>query len=339
MADKLELTDFGSKLLYGTFSGEPVAIVSFVLGTSNEPFDRKENGAKAPVYRGQVSAITYVDVSSMIVHLQVGGDAKAIDGSDLPTGTEFKELVLYTEDKNPFAVAQLDTPIRFERGSRVTPIQLPVALERPASRVIDTLTISEHAMLPGTRLQDLPAPHDSQANALIVNDLFYAGLERPTLAFKYGVAAHRWTFSDHLLAREAVRAGAVLRVGCALEGLELGSEWHRLHTTAGVMETRHVVAADGARGPTARWAGWSESRRRRRAWSTSRPRRLSRPRVRLVATRPMMTSTTITSIRVKPRLARGARWGIRGSRSRCRRRSLRRRRCRRRRSSSRPPRP
>ncbi len=209
MADKLELTDFGSKLLYGTFSGEPVAIVSFVLGTSNEPFDRKENGAKAPVYRGQVSAITYVDVSSMIVHLQVGGDAKAIDGSDLPTGTEFKELVLYTEDKNPFAVAQLDPPIRFERGSRVTPIQLPVALERPASRVIDTLTISEHAMLPGTRLQDLPAPHDSQANALIVNDLFYAGLERPTLAFKYGVAAHRWTFSDHLLAGQYTPPAAI----------------------------------------------------------------------------------------------------------------------------------
>ena len=75
MADKIELTDFGSKLLYGSFSGEPGAIVSFVLGTSSEAHDRATNGCKAPVYRGQVSAITYVDVSSMIVHLQVGGDA------------------------------------------------------------------------------------------------------------------------------------------------------------------------------------------------------------------------------------------------------------------------
>lgn len=209
MADKIELTDFGSKLLYGSFSGEPGAIVSFVLGTSSEAHDRATNGCKAPVYRGQVSAITYVDLSSMVIHLQVPGDARALDGTDLATGTEFRELVLYTEDKNPFAVASLELPIRYERGSRVTPIQIPVTLERPVSRVIDTLTASEHALLPGTRLQDLPAPHDSTANAIIVNDLFYAGLERPTIAFKYGVAAHRWTFSDHLLAGQYTPAGTV----------------------------------------------------------------------------------------------------------------------------------
>ena len=199
MADKIELTRFGANLLYGTLTGEPVAITTFVLGTGGDAHDRETDGAQVPVYFGRVSSFTYIDDTSLTVNLSIPGDAKAIDGTDIATGTEFKELILYTVDKSPFAIAQLEAPIRFERGSRSTPIQLPIALERPASAVIDTLRISESASLPGIRLQDLPAPHDSEANALIVHDLFYAGLERPTVAFKYGVAAHRWAFSDHLL--------------------------------------------------------------------------------------------------------------------------------------------
>lgn len=114
------------------------------------------------------------------------------------------------------------------RGRRLLPFDITPAVEREFGHI---------AMYYDQYRGRLEAQRDAPAVTLVMRDAF-----------------------DHLLAREAVRAGAVLRDGCALEGLELGSEWHRLHTTAGVMETRHVVAADGARGPTARWAGWSESR-------------------------------------------------------------------------------
>ena len=61
---------------------------------------------------------------------------------------------------------------------------------------------------------------------------------------------------DHLLVRAAERAGAEIHSPCAVDGLEPRAGGVRLTTGAGPCEARFVVAADGASGRIARWAGW-----------------------------------------------------------------------------------
>jgi geranylgeranyl reductase family protein len=65
---------------------------------------------------------------------------------------------------------------------------------------------------------------------------------------------------DHLLVQEAVKLGAVLLEGQALQQLEF-AEHIALHTKTEVLQTRYVVAADGVLGPTAKLAGWKETRK------------------------------------------------------------------------------
>lgn len=62
---------------------------------------------------------------------------------------------------------------------------------------------------------------------------------------------------DARLAEAAVKAGATLVTEAPVTGLEEGDAV-RLATPAGTVRARTVVAADGAGGPTARLAGWSE---------------------------------------------------------------------------------
>ena len=65
---------------------------------------------------------------------------------------------------------------------------------------------------------------------------------------------------DHLLVQEAVKLGAVLLEGQALQQLEF-AEKISLHTQKEVLHARYVVAADGVLGPTAKLAGWKETRK------------------------------------------------------------------------------
>jgi flavin-dependent dehydrogenase len=65
---------------------------------------------------------------------------------------------------------------------------------------------------------------------------------------------------DHLLVQEAVKLGAVLFEGQALQQLEF-AERITLHTKTDVLHARYVVAADGVLGPTAKLAGWKETRK------------------------------------------------------------------------------
>ena len=65
---------------------------------------------------------------------------------------------------------------------------------------------------------------------------------------------------DHLLVQEAVKYGAVLLEGQALQQLEF-AELTAIHTQTEVIHTRYVVAADGVLGPTAKLAGWKETRK------------------------------------------------------------------------------
>jgi len=66
---------------------------------------------------------------------------------------------------------------------------------------------------------------------------------------------------DHLLVQEAVKLGAVLLEGQALQQLEFVEDRISLHTQKEVLNARYVVAADGVLGPTAKLAGWKETRK------------------------------------------------------------------------------
>ncbi len=66
---------------------------------------------------------------------------------------------------------------------------------------------------------------------------------------------------DHLLVQEAVKLGAVLLEGQALQQLDFVEDRISLHTQKEVLNARYVVAADGVLGPTAKLAGWKETRK------------------------------------------------------------------------------
>ena len=63
---------------------------------------------------------------------------------------------------------------------------------------------------------------------------------------------------DLALAEAARAAGAVLQAPCTLERVGLAPDHVQLETSRGPFRARFLVAADGATGPTARAAGWTE---------------------------------------------------------------------------------
>jgi geranylgeranyl reductase family protein len=70
---------------------------------------------------------------------------------------------------------------------------------------------------------------------------------------------------DQRLADAAVQAGAQLRDACGVRGGVAETQGVRLDTEAGVVYAGQVIAADGALGETARWAGWDGDDGRRLA--------------------------------------------------------------------------
>src|SRR5262249_13098916 len=63
---------------------------------------------------------------------------------------------------------------------------------------------------------------------------------------------------DLALVEAARDAGAVIRARCGVERVGLAPDHVRLETSRGPFRARFLIAADGATGPTARAAGWSE---------------------------------------------------------------------------------
>ncbi|HEY7142423.1 MAG TPA: NAD(P)/FAD-dependent oxidoreductase [Methylomirabilota bacterium] len=63
---------------------------------------------------------------------------------------------------------------------------------------------------------------------------------------------------DLALAEAARAAGAALRAPCTLARVELTPDHLQLETSGGPLRARFLIAADGATGPTARAAGWTE---------------------------------------------------------------------------------
>lgn len=66
---------------------------------------------------------------------------------------------------------------------------------------------------------------------------------------------------DQLIIMEAVNSGALLLERHVLQKLDFHEENIILHTDQQILKTKYVVAADGALGPTAKLAGWPETRK------------------------------------------------------------------------------
>jgi geranylgeranyl reductase family protein len=67
---------------------------------------------------------------------------------------------------------------------------------------------------------------------------------------------------DHFLIQQAQKQGAELRESTEVMGIEFkGSHW-QVNTANGPVEGRYLIAADGAKGPMAKWLGFKERKRR-----------------------------------------------------------------------------
>ncbi|NHC33714.1 geranylgeranyl reductase family protein [Scytonema millei] len=67
---------------------------------------------------------------------------------------------------------------------------------------------------------------------------------------------------DHFLVQQAQKQGAELRDSTEVTGIEFkGDRWY-VKTANQVFEGRYLIAADGAKGPMAKWLGFKERKRR-----------------------------------------------------------------------------
>lgn len=66
---------------------------------------------------------------------------------------------------------------------------------------------------------------------------------------------------DHFLVKQAVARGAVLKEGLAARGLRFEEGAWTVVTDEGPLRARYLIAADGAKGPTAKWLGFSDRKR------------------------------------------------------------------------------
>ncbi len=63
---------------------------------------------------------------------------------------------------------------------------------------------------------------------------------------------------DHFLMQQAQKQGAELRDSAAVTGIAFQSDHWVVKTAAGPMEGRYLIAADGAKGPMAKWLGFKD---------------------------------------------------------------------------------
>ncbi|MBD3880657.1 geranylgeranyl reductase family protein [Phormidium tenue FACHB-886] len=67
---------------------------------------------------------------------------------------------------------------------------------------------------------------------------------------------------DHFLVQQAQKQGAELKDSTEVLGIEFKSDRWQVNTAHGALEGRYLIAADGAKGPMAKWLGFSDRKRR-----------------------------------------------------------------------------
>lgn len=66
---------------------------------------------------------------------------------------------------------------------------------------------------------------------------------------------------DHFLVQQAQKQGAELRENTAVTGIEFKSDRWRVNTSQEPVEGRYLIAADGSKGPMAKWLGFKRRKR------------------------------------------------------------------------------
>jgi geranylgeranyl reductase family protein len=66
---------------------------------------------------------------------------------------------------------------------------------------------------------------------------------------------------DHFLIQQAQRQGAELRDSTEVTGIEFKGDHWQVNTASGPVEGKYLIAADGAKGPMAKWLGFKERKR------------------------------------------------------------------------------
>ena len=67
---------------------------------------------------------------------------------------------------------------------------------------------------------------------------------------------------DHFLIQQAQQKGAELRDRTTVTGIEFKGDRWIVNTSNGALEARYLIAADGAKGPMAKWLGFKERKTR-----------------------------------------------------------------------------
>ncbi len=67
---------------------------------------------------------------------------------------------------------------------------------------------------------------------------------------------------DHFLVQQAQKQGAELRDNTEVKGIEFQIDHWQVNTSNGTFNARYLIAADGAKGPMAKWLGFKERKRR-----------------------------------------------------------------------------
>jgi geranylgeranyl reductase family protein len=67
---------------------------------------------------------------------------------------------------------------------------------------------------------------------------------------------------DHFLVQQAQNQGAELRTQTAVTGIEFKGDAWQVNTANEPVEGRYIIAADGAKGPMAKWLGFNQRKRR-----------------------------------------------------------------------------
>lgn len=67
---------------------------------------------------------------------------------------------------------------------------------------------------------------------------------------------------DHFLIQQAQKQGAELWDNTEVKGIEFRSDQWQVNTAIGTVAGRYLIAADGAKGPMAKWLGFKERKRR-----------------------------------------------------------------------------
>lgn len=67
---------------------------------------------------------------------------------------------------------------------------------------------------------------------------------------------------DHFLVQQAEKQGAELRAGTEVSGIEFKGDHWQVNTANEPLQGKYLIAADGAKGPMAKWLGFNERKRR-----------------------------------------------------------------------------